>query len=100
VIGMIVGIYGIGGGLLAPILLVTGYSAYEGAPATITATLLTSIVGVLTYQVSELVHGGSIAPDWILGAWIGPRRICRQLPRRPPPMTGSHPAPKCGMGEV
>jgi uncharacterized membrane protein YfcA len=72
VIGTVGGIYGIGGGsLLAPILLVAGYSAYEVAPATITATFLTSVVGVLAYQVLQLTHGGSIAPEWILGAWIG-----------------------------
>ena len=72
IVGTVGGIYGIGGGsLLAPILLAAGYSAYEVAPATITATFLTSIVGVLTYQLLQLTHGGAIAPDWILGAWIG-----------------------------
>ncbi|HTU31182.1 MAG TPA: sulfite exporter TauE/SafE family protein [Solirubrobacteraceae bacterium] len=72
IVGTVGGIYGIGGGsLLAPILLVGGYSAYEVAPASITATFLTSLVGVLTYQVLQFTHGGAIAPDWILGAWIG-----------------------------
>lgn len=72
IVGTVGGIYGIGGGsLLAPILLAAGYSAYEVAPATITATFLTSVVGVLAYQVLQLAHGGAIAPDWILGAWIG-----------------------------
>lgn len=72
VVGTVGGIYGIGGGsLLAPILLLAGFSAYEVAPATLTATFLTSIVGVATYQVLQLTHGGSIAPEWILGAWIG-----------------------------
>jgi hypothetical protein len=71
-IGTVGGIYGIGGGsLLAPILLAAGYSAYEVAPATIMATFLTSIVGVLTYQVLQVTQGGAIAPEWILGAWIG-----------------------------
>lgn len=72
VVGTVGGIYGIGGGsLLAPILLAAGFSAYDVAPATIAATFLTSIVGVLTYQLLQLTHGGAIAPDWILGAWIG-----------------------------
>jgi uncharacterized protein len=72
VIGTIGGIYGIGGGsLLAPMLLAVGYSAYEVAPATITATFLTSLVGVITYQALQLTHGGAIAPEWVLGAWIG-----------------------------
>jgi uncharacterized protein len=72
IVGTVGGIYGIGGGsLLAPILLATGFSAYEVAPATIAATFLTSVVGVLTYQLLQLTHGGAIAPEWILGAWIG-----------------------------
>jgi uncharacterized membrane protein YfcA len=39
------------GSLLAPILIAAGFSAYEVAPATLTATFLTSIVGIVTYQV-------------------------------------------------
>jgi len=72
VAGVVGGLYGIGGGsLLAPILLLAGYSAYEVAPATLTATLLTSIAGVITYQLLQITHGGSVAPDWALGLWIG-----------------------------
>lgn len=72
VVGTVGGIYGIGGGsLLAPILLVVGFSAYEVAPATLVSTFLTSVVGVATYQVLQIIHGGHIAPEWILGAWIG-----------------------------
>lgn len=65
-------IYGVGrGSLLAPILLALGFSAYEVAPAPLTATFLTSIAGVGTYQMLQLTHGGAIAPEWILGAWMG-----------------------------
>jgi len=72
VVGTVGGIYGIGGGsILAPILLACGYSAYEVAPATLTATFLTSLVGVSAYQVLQLTQGGSIAPDWMLGLWVG-----------------------------
>jgi uncharacterized membrane protein YfcA len=72
IVGTIGGIYGIGGGsILAPILLACGYSAYEVAPATLAATFLTSLVGVGTYQALQLTHGGAIAPDWILGLWLG-----------------------------
>jgi uncharacterized membrane protein YfcA len=72
VVGTVGGIYGIGGGsLLAPILIALGFSVYEVAPATLTATLLTSIVGVITYQILQLDHGGAIAPEWILGAFLG-----------------------------
>jgi uncharacterized membrane protein YfcA len=71
-VGTLGGIYGIGGGsLLAPILLLAGFSAYEVAPATLAATFVTSVVGVLAYQILQLSHGGSIAPEWALGAWIG-----------------------------
>jgi uncharacterized protein len=71
-VGVVGGIYGIGGGsLLAPILLAAGFSAYEVAPATLAATFLTSIVGIVTFQVLQLSHGGAIAPDWALGAFLG-----------------------------
>jgi uncharacterized protein len=71
-VGTIGGIYGIGGGsILAPILLAVGYSAYEVAPATLAATFLTSIAGIVSYQVLQATHGGTIAPDWALGAFLG-----------------------------
>lgn len=72
VVGTVGGIYGIGGGsLLAPVLLAWGFSAYEVAPATSAATLITSLGGIVTDQILELTHGGGIAPDWALGAWLG-----------------------------
>jgi uncharacterized protein len=71
-VGTVGGIYGVGGGsLLAPILIAAGFSAYEVAPATLTATFLTSIVGIVTYQILQTTHGGTIAPDWALGAFLG-----------------------------
>jgi uncharacterized protein len=71
-VGTVGGIYGIGGGsLLAPILIAFGFSVYEVAPATLAATLLTSIAGIATYQVLQLSQGGAIAPQWILGAFLG-----------------------------
>src|ERR1700689_1501687 len=61
-VGTVGGIYGIGGGsILAPILLAVGYSAYEVAPAALAATFLTSIGGIVTYQVLQITHGGTIA---------------------------------------
>ena len=72
VVGTVGGIYGIGGGsILAPILILLGYGIYEVAPATLAATFLTSVVGIATYQVLQLVHPGSIAPHWALGAFLG-----------------------------
>jgi uncharacterized protein len=92
VVGVVGGIYGIGGGsLLAPILLAAGFSAYEVAPATLAATFLTSIAGIVTYQILQLTHGGSIAPHWALGAFLGVggfagsylgARLQSQLPER------------------
>jgi uncharacterized membrane protein YfcA len=92
VVGTVGGIYGIGGGsLLAPILLAAGFSAYEVAPATLAATFLTSIGGIVTYQVLQLSHGGAISPDWALGAFLGAggfagsylgARLQRHLPER------------------
>lgn len=71
-VGTVGGIYGVGGGsLLAPILLALGYSAYEVAPATLAATFLTSLGGIATYQVLQATHGGTIAPDWALAAFLG-----------------------------
>jgi uncharacterized protein len=92
VVGTVGGIYGIGGGsILAPILLAFGYSAYDVAPATLTATFLTSIGGIVTYQVLQTTHGGAIAPDWALGVFLGAggfagsylgARLQRHLPER------------------
>lgn len=69
---MVGGIYGIGGGsLLAPILIASGFSAYEVAPATLLATFLTSVAGIASFSVLQLSHGGAIAPEWGLGISMG-----------------------------
>jgi uncharacterized membrane protein YfcA len=71
-VGVVGGIYGIGGGsLLAPVLIALGFGVYEVAPATLAATFLTSIVGIATYQVLQLSHGGAVAPEWTLGVFLG-----------------------------
>ena len=73
VVGVIGGIYGIGGGsILAPILLALGFTVYDVAGAALAATFLTSVAGVVTYQLLQLRGGGgSIAPDWTLGLAMG-----------------------------
>jgi uncharacterized protein len=72
IVGVVGGLYGIGGGsILAPILIALGYSVYEVAPATLASTFLISVVGIATYQVLQALHGGTIAPQWILGVWLG-----------------------------
>src|SRR4029077_17385596 len=72
IVGVIGGIYGIGGGsLLAPILVGMGLSVLAVAPATITVTFVTSVVGVVAFALLSLGQGGSIAPDWTLGIAMG-----------------------------
>ncbi len=71
-IGVVGGIYGVGGGsILAPILVGLGFSVAEVAPAALTSTFLTSIAGVITFAVLGLRGDGEIAPDWLLGISIG-----------------------------
>ena len=40
-------------------------------PAALTSTFLTSVVGIATYGVLSLRAEGSVAPDWILGLFLG-----------------------------
>lgn len=67
VIGVIGGIYGIGGGaIMAPLLLAFFHiSPYIFAGATLFGTFLTSILGVLIYTL------GGNAPDFLLGSLFG-----------------------------
>lgn len=95
-VGVIGGIYGIGGGsILGPILVGLGFTVFEVAPAALAATFLTSLAGVATYGLLSLAASGDIAPDWTLGigmglgglagAYIGARlqsRLPEQLLRR------------------
>lgn len=70
--GTVGGIYGIGGGsLLGPILAGLGLPMTVIAPAALTSTFLTSIVGSATYAVLSLTTSGAIAPDWLLGLLCG-----------------------------
>ena len=71
-VGLIGGIYGIGGGsLLAPLLVGMGLSVLAVAPASIAVTFLTSVVGVVAFALLSLTQSGSIAPDWSLGIALG-----------------------------
>jgi uncharacterized protein len=90
VVGCVGGIYGIGGGsILAPILIGTGRSPKEVAPAALASTFVTSVAGVVTFLILSVHHHGSIAPDWptgialgtggLAGAYTG-ARIQRRLP--------------------
>ena len=71
-VGIVGGIYGIGGGsLLGPILVGTGMPVTVVAPAALTATFLTSVAGVVTYGLLSLTTTGPVSPDWVVGALCG-----------------------------
>jgi uncharacterized membrane protein YfcA len=73
-VGVIGGIYSIGGGsIIAPILVsVFGLPIYTIAGATMLATLLTSLAGVASFEALEAASFGTqAAPDWLLGAMLG-----------------------------
>ncbi|MFJ5779935.1 sulfite exporter TauE/SafE family protein [Streptomyces sp. NPDC093094] len=71
-VGVVGGIYGIGGGsILGPLLVGRGIPVTKVAPAALTSTFATSLVGASTYALLSLAHSGSIAPDWLLGLTCG-----------------------------
>lgn len=71
-VGIVGGIYGIGGGsILAPVLIGAGNSPRQVAPATLASTFVTSIVGVGTFIVLALSRHGSVSPDWGVGVAMG-----------------------------
>ncbi|MFC5805783.1 sulfite exporter TauE/SafE family protein [Streptomyces formicae] len=71
-VGVVGGIYGIGGGsILGPVLVGRGVSVSKVAPAALASTFATSLVGASTYALLSLAHSGSIAPDWFLGLACG-----------------------------
>jgi uncharacterized protein len=71
-VGCVGGIYGIGGGsILAPILIGSGRSAVEVAPAALASTFVTSVGGVITFTLLSLHQHGPVAPDWPTGIALG-----------------------------
>lgn len=71
-VGVIGGIYGIGGGsLLGPVLAARGLPMARVAPAALAATFATSVVGATAYTVLSLLSSGDVAPDWWLGLASG-----------------------------
>ena len=76
VIGIIGGMYGIGGGaILAPILVSSfGLPVYTIAGAALLGTFATSVVGVIFYAVIALFYNSTampMSPDWLLGVMFG-----------------------------
>jgi uncharacterized membrane protein YfcA len=74
VVGVVGGIYGIGGGsIIAPFFVaIFGLPVYTVAGAALMGTFVTSVAGVAFYQVIAPYYPEmSVAPDWILGLLFG-----------------------------
>ncbi len=74
IVGIIGGIYGIGGGaIIAPFFVsVFKLPVYTVAGAALMGTFVTSIAGVIFYQtIAPFYPDMSVAPDWILGSLFG-----------------------------
>lgn len=76
VVGLIGGIYGIGGGaIIAPFCVaVLGLPIYTVAGAALAGTFITSIAGVFYYHIlatSNIAAGVNVSPDWMLGILFG-----------------------------
>jgi uncharacterized membrane protein YfcA len=73
-VGIVGGIYGIGGGsIVAPFFVaIVGLPVYTVAGAALMGTFITSVAGVAFYQYLSLVYTNmAVAPDWLLGALFG-----------------------------
>lgn len=74
IVGIVGGIYGIGGGAIIAPFLVTyfGLPVYTIAGAALMGTFVTSIAGVVFYQaIAPFYPSMSVAPDWFLGILFG-----------------------------
>lgn len=73
VVGIIGGIYGIGGGaIIAPFCVaIFGLPVYTVAGAALAGTLVTSVAGVILYSVLPAPSGLPTHPDWALGLLFG-----------------------------
>lgn len=76
IVGLVGGIYGIGGGAIISPFLVAIYRlpVHAIAGSTLTGTFITSIAGVLFYQLIAPFYETSsmtVSPDWALGALFG-----------------------------
>jgi len=74
IVGIVGGIYGIGGGSIIAPFFVTffGLPVYTIAGAALMGTFVTSVAGVVFYQaIAPFYPEMSIAPDWLLGLLFG-----------------------------
>ena len=72
-VGVIGGIYGIGGGaIIAPFCVAfLNIPVHTVAGAAIFGTFVTSVVGVAVYSLVPLYNGQPAPPDWLLGVLFG-----------------------------
>ena len=76
IVGVVGGVYGIGGGAIMAPFIVTffGLPIHTIAGATLMGTCVTSVGGVIFYALIDLYmpsHSISVGPDWALGALFG-----------------------------
>lgn len=73
VVGIIGGIYGIGGGaMIAPFLIAAfGLPVHAVAGAALAGAFASSLAGVAIYSLLPVPGVGSVAPDWALGSLFG-----------------------------
>jgi uncharacterized membrane protein YfcA len=81
IVGVVGGVYGIGGGaIIAPFFVaIYGLPVHTVAGAALMGTFITSVAGVLFYQLLAIVPayaGMAVAPDWLLGALFGFGGVC------------------------
>lgn len=79
VVGLLGGIYGVGGGaIISPILVsIYGLPIHALSGACLFATFLTSIFGVMFFTFFSFVWGyAQAAPDWLLGLFLGLGGVC------------------------
>ncbi|MCM2286168.1 MAG: sulfite exporter TauE/SafE family protein [Desulfobacula sp.] len=74
IVGIVGGVYGIGGGSIIAPFFVTffGLPVYIVAGAALMGTFVTSVAGVVFYQaIAPFYPHLSVAPDWVLGILFG-----------------------------
>ncbi len=72
-VGIVSGVYGIGGGaIIAPFCVaIFRIPVYAVAGAALASTLITSVAGVFVYSLLSVPAGVSTQPDWALGILFG-----------------------------
>ena len=78
-VGIVGGIYGVGGGAIIAPFFVSFFRLpiYTVAGAALMGTFVTSVAGVICYQaIAPLYPNMSVAPDWLLGFLFGIGGMC------------------------